>query len=450
MTALFTPRGTSTLPVPDLSHLPGPAAPPVVGHSLALVRDPARLLAETAATHGPVFRLHTLGRWRVYALGADALAWSLLNHDGILSSEHGWEVLHDIFSGGLMLSDGDDHRTDRRRMQAAFRAEAMRGYLSIMTATIPGRLNAWPLDRTIRIYPRIKQLTFDLGSRVFMGLGPGPDSAAMNTAFQAEVAAALAIVRRPLPMTRLRRGIAARQRLRDRFTALIAERRRNGGSDFFSQMALAGGETQGWSDAEIIDQFNFLMMAAHDTTATTLTAMIWALAHHPDWQERVREELARLPETGLERPEQIEAVPLTLRVMDEALRLRPPVPLIPRRLIKDAELGSHHLPMGTSVIVCPGMVMRDPGIWTDPESFDPDRFSETRAEHRRHRFAHAPFGGGAHKCTGMHFARLQVVAVLQALLRRCRLRPECAKDAPWLQVPIPRPRDGLPIRLEAA
>lgn len=446
MTKLFMPRGGRDLPTPDLSHLPGPDAPPVVGHSLGLLRDPAGLMSEAQARFGPVFRLHTLGRWRAYLMGPDALEWVLMDRDGMFSSDGGWEVLHDIFSGGLMLRDGASHRADRRVMQAAFRADAMRGYLGIMAAEIPERLAAWPTERVLKAYPRLKQLTFDVGNLVFMGLAPGPDSAAMNAAFQAEVAAALAIVREPLPLTRLRRGIAAREKLRARFLGMIAERRGRGGADFFSQMVAAGAGDDGWRDAEIVDHFNFLMMAAHDTTATTLTAVIWALGRHPDWQDCVRGELAALPD-GLDRPDQLDATPVTLRVMDEALRLHPPVPLIPRLLTRDAEFRGVRLPKGTSVIVSPGMVHRDPALWTDPARFDPDRFSDNRAEHEVHRFAHAPFGGGAHKCIGLHFARLQTVMVLHALLTRWRIVPAGRGETRWQQVPIPRPRDGLPVRL---
>lgn len=448
MSALFVPRGGVGHPTPDLGHLPGPKAPPVIGHSLSLVRGPAALLTGARAAHGPVFRLHTLGRWRIYAMGPDALEWVLMDREGMFSAQGGWEVLHDLFSGGLMLRDGTDHRAHRRTMQAAFRAEAMHGYLDTMRAEIPGQLAAWRTGRVFRAYPALKQLSFNVGNRVFMGLAPGPESAATNAAFQTEVAATLGIIRQPLPLTKLRRGLAARARLRARFLGLIAQRRDGGGSDFFSQMVAAGAQEDGWRDGEIVDHFNFLMMAAHDTTATTLTAMIWALATYPDWQDRVREELAALPD-GLQRADQIDALPVTLRVMDESLRLRPPVPLIPRRLMRDAGFAGHRFPEGASVIVCPGMVHRDPEIWSDPDRFDPDRFSEAQAEHRSHRFAFAPFGGGAHKCIGMHFARFQSVVVLHALLTRWRIDPVGRGGMHWHQVPIPRPRDGLPIRLHA-
>ena len=93
--------------------------------------------------------------------------------------------------------------------------------------------------------------------------------------------------------------------------------------------------------------------------------------------------------------------------------------------------------------------MRDPDLWTDPDSFDPARFLSNRAEDKSHRFAWTPYGGGAHKCLGMHFAAMQVKAFTFQLLRRYRLVMDDAREPDWQRIPIPKPKNGLPIRLEA-
>ncbi|MEO0999280.1 MAG: cytochrome P450, partial [Pseudomonadota bacterium] len=221
-----------------------------------------------------------------------------------------------------------------------------------------------------------------------------------------------------------------------------------GGEDLFSELCRAEDEDGvHWSDQEIVDHFNFLMMAAHDTTTSALTTMAWALAEHPDWQEAIREELAGLPDGPLPY-EALEEMVVTERVFREALRLMPPVPFIPRVAFEGFSWAGHDIPAGAPVVVAPGLVMRDPALWSDPDRFDPDRFTSNRAEDRNHRFAWAPFGGGAHKCIGLNFAYMQVKAFTRALLSRHRLElAEGGAGTDWAIVPIPKPKNGLPLRL---
>ena len=432
---------------PDLRHIRGPRRRPFVGHSIDFVWNSYGFNRRNHAAFGDVYLTRTLGRNRVVLWGADALEFVLTDRDRLFSSHEGWDVLDRLFPGGLMLRDFDDHRRHRRVMQAAFKAPAMRNYLATMAPEIERLVSDWPSDRTFDFHRAAKDLTLRAGTTVFMGLADDEDEARrMNRAFCDEVAASLGLVRRPLPFTKLRRGIRGRAMLLARFRALIAERRRTGGDDFFSQLCLARDEEgEGWTDQEIVDHFNFLMMAAHDTTASTLSAMAWALGAHPDWQDRLAAEVADLPPGPLDEAA-LARMELTERVMKEALRLVAPVPFIPRRAVRDFEWRGVHVPAGAIVTVSPGLVMTSPEHWTDPEAFDPDRFSPNRAEDRGHRFAWAPFGGGAHKCIGLHFATMQVKAFVAVLLRR-RLEPTWRRPVRWQRMPIPRPKGGLPVRL---
>ena len=436
-----------TLPKPDLSHVRGPRLLPLVGSTLHFLRDSYGYSARNAKRFDGVYRIKTVGRERVVLHGADAVEFVLTDRDQIFSSAEGWEMIAPLFSGGLMLRDFDDHRRHRRVMQAAFKAPAMRDYLAAMAPEIDRLVARWPAGRRLAFYPAIKALTLRMGGAVFMGLSADdPETDRLNAALVDEVAAAFGLVRRPLPLTKMGRGLRARRHLRARFSSLIAERRETGGDDFFSRMCVARDEDgRAWSDEEIVDHFNFLMMAAHDTTSTAIAAMVWALAEHPEWQERVAEEVAGtsgpLDEAALAR------LVLTERVFREALRLVPPVPFIPRRAVRAFEWRGVRVPAGASVSVVPGLVMMSPEHWSDPDAFDPDRFSPNRAEDRSHRFAWAPFGGGAHKCIGLHFSTMQAKAFTVSLLRRHRVEPAWRRPVAWQRMPMPRPRGDLPVRL---
>lgn len=450
MTAITTePPRAAHLADPDVSHIPGPRPKPLVGHTLDVLRDSYGLQRRCIETYGDVYKIKLLGRWRVNLAGPDAVEFVMLDREGIFSNAEGWDALRDLFPGGLLLRDHEDHRAHRRIMQTAFKAPAMGRYLRALDAAMGPLMLNWPVGQRFAFFPAVKELTLRNGASVFMGLPlDDPRADRLNRALMAEVAAGLAPIRRPLPFTTMARGQAARVELTETFRAMIPARRESGGDDFFSQMCAARDEDgAAWSDDEIVDHFNFLLMAAHDTTASALTTMVWAMGAYPDWQERLAAEVATLPDGPLDEAA-VAGMDLTDRVLREALRLVPPVPFVPRRAMRGFDWAGVAIPAGTMITVSPGMVMMSPALYTAPERFDPDRFSPNRAEDRNHRFAWAPFGGGAHKCIGLHFAILQVKVFTAALLSRYRVRLADGPGVHWQRMPIPKPRGGLPVVLE--
>ncbi|MBI3692107.1 MAG: cytochrome P450, partial [Mycolicibacterium aromaticivorans] len=135
-------------------------------------------------------------------------------------------------------------------------------------------------------------------------------------------------------------------------------------------------------------------------------------------------------------------------VINESLRMVTPLPFNVRQAVRDTELLGFFIPAGTNVNVWPGLNHRLPELWTDPEKFDPARFSEPRNEHKRHRYAFAPFGGGAHKCIGMVFGQLEIKTVMHRLLRKYRLElPHPGYQPRYDYAGMPVPMDGMPIVL---
>jgi cytochrome P450 len=202
-----------------------------------------------------------------------------------------------------------------------------------------------------------------------------------------------------------------------------------------------------FSDEDIVNHMIFLMMAAHDTSTSTTTTMAYNLAANPEWQERCRDESDRLGDGPLdiEALEKLESLDL---VMDESLRLVTPLPFNMRQTVRDTDLLGYYVPAGTNVVTWPGTNHWLPELWTDPLKFDPERFTEPRCEHKQHRYAFAPFGGGAHKCIGMVFGRLEVKTVMHRLLRRYRLELARPGYQPkWDYGGMPIPMDGMPIVL---
>ncbi|MEL6426069.1 MAG: cytochrome P450 [Pseudomonadota bacterium] len=435
--------------MPATTNATIPAAPawPVVGNSLEIVRDCYGFHGKQFARFGSVYRSQFFGAERVNLYGADAVETVLMDKNGIFSSKSGWSMVEGLFGGGLMLRDFSDHRAHRRMLQPAFRAGAMRDYLSHMSREVEARLDAWPVGQEFRFFWQVRALTLSIASRVFMGIEDEAECKRLGALFLAELDASASPIRAPLPLTPMRKGINARAELRRTFKAMIPERRAGQGEDIFSEFCrLTDEEGRHLSDDEIVDHFNFLLFAAFDTTTTALTAMMWGMVDHPEWQDAVAAEVATLEDRPLTYDD-LDRMTVTDRVFKEALRLMPPVPFIPRGVTEEFEWEGHRIAAGSSVTVAPGLVMMDPEFWTDPERFDPDRFSSNRAEDQSHRFAWSPFGGGAHKCIGMHFSLMEVKAVTAAFFRRFRISRARPGPTAWQRLPIPQPKDGLPVNL---
>jgi cytochrome P450 len=299
----------------------------------------------------------------------------------------------------------------------------------------------------LKAFPRIKALTLNIAARVFMGMALGPEADRMNRAFIDTVEASLALIRKPVPPFGMWRGVRARRWLVQLMRSKLPFKRAAEGPDLFSQLCHARDEEgQRFSDDEVVNHMIFLMMAAHDTTTSSLTTMLYCLARHPEWQERLRAQAQALPAARLSFGD-LAGCDQTEWVMKEALRMYPPLTSIPRKAARDCQFGGFHIPKGTPVGISPIHTHHMPSIWTNPHDFDPERFSPARAEHRRHAYAYLPFGGGAHLCIGQHFADMEVKSVMHQLLRRFRWTVPDGYRMPYQLVPIAKPRDGLPVQL---
>ena len=190
------------------------------------------------------------------------------------------------------------------------------------------------------------------------------------------VQATVSPVRKPLPFTQLKQGLESRAFLVDYFTAECERRRSSGtfGSDIFSQFASATREDgELLSTTEVVDQTIFLMMAAHDTITSSATSVVYQLAKHPDWQQTLREEIWSVtgePDaSGTPRPlafNDLGKLSLTEMLFKESLRMRPPLPAMPRRALRDFEFGGYHIPAGTSLGLDIHYTHYSKKYWDDP------------------------------------------------------------------------------------
>ncbi|MGC5255227.1 cytochrome P450 [Gordonia sp. DT218] len=387
--------------------------------TIRLRRDPTGLAESLRAEFGDIALTSALGHDVVVAQGPEA-AWQLVRDpDRAFANApvYGF-ALGGLFERGILLMDHAEHHAHRRIMQEAFTRENLSKYQRTMQPIIVSAVDRLPVDDDVDMRVWLKALALDISLQIFVGTALTQDQAdRINRSFVELIEAASALVRLPVPGLRWRRGHTAKQVVDDFFGDLLPTRRSDPGPDLMSALCSARSpDGQLLTDREVIDHMRFMLFAAHDTATIAMTSMAYQLGRHPEWQQRVRDEAMALPE----HPDHSDLADMASMdlVMREALRLRPPVPVIPRAALRDTSLCGYHIPEGTFVISLIGANHRRSDVWSEPDQFDPERFCPDRAEDRSHRMAWMPFGGGAHKCIGMHFARVEAFTVLHDMVRR--------------------------------
>ncbi|MEA2663586.1 MAG: hypothetical protein QOI11_530 [Candidatus Eremiobacteraeota bacterium] len=434
----------------NLDAFPGNYGPPLVGNTFAVLFRNQRFTQRMYETYGPIYRNSVLAQRFVTLLSADAAQRLMTDRESTFSSKLGWNAsLGAFFAGGLMLRDFEDHKFHRKLIQPAFRRAALEGYLPLAAAIVARRQAGLAPGQPLRFYPYVKAVTLEIAARLFLGVELGADSERLQRAFLQVVKAAAALIRRPVPGMAHWRGVRARKVLEEYLRAQIPGRRANPGADLFSQLCIATNEDgAAFSDDEIVNHLIFFMVAAHDTTASSLTSLTYELCKNPDWQERLRADVARFApgEIGIGALESMDVVDAAFR---ETLRLYPAVPLIPRRTVKPVEIGGYTVPPNTTLYLNVTFIQRLAEHWPEPNRFDPARFGDGAAKEGRHPYAWFPFGGGAHMCAGFHLANLIVKLFLWHFLREYRIAfPPGYTPPDFALFPFPKPKDGLLARLE--
>ena len=438
-------------PLRRIAHIPGTDGWPIIGLTLPLLLDSKGEMERLAARFGPVFRGRAFGFRTISLLGPEANEFVLFDQAKTFSSKHGWnKLLERLFPRGLMLLDFDEHRLHRKALSVAFKSGPMKSYLESLNRGIECGIAGWKSGkREMLLYPAVKQLTLDLAAVSFLGAELGPEVEPLKNAFIDMVAASVALVRKPIPGTRMARGVKGRALMIDYFSRQIDARRASEGADLFTHLCKATTDDGNLlTRQQIVDHMIFFMLAAHDTLASSLTSFVWFLSANPEWQETLRAEVQSL---GLAKGEplpyeRLDDLPLTGMAFKESLRLMPPVPQIPRRAMRNTEFGGYRIPAGSTVAVSPLFTHRMPDVWPEPEKFDPLRFTE-EASRGRHKFAFVPFGGGAHMCIGLNFAYMQAKCFAYHLLSTTKVSVAPGYKPDWQFWPIPKPRDGLRVRL---
>ncbi len=429
--------------VRKVEDLPGPAPAPVVGNALQLRRDRLAFLTMCAREYGDAVAFR-IGPAALVLLSDPAAVRELLTvrqHE--VSKGPVLQRARAVLGDGLLTSEGETHRHDRRLLQAAFSRQRVRRYAQEMLDVAGETTRSWVPGRPLDLHAQTVRSTLTVAGRTLFGTRLDDDVALVSAALRDVLSVygilmlpmARVLLRLPPGRRRVRRGTAALDTLTAR---LIAERseRRGTGDDLLSVLL----ETADPRHAR--DQVVTMLLAGHETTANALAFAGHLLAAHPSVQDRVAAEVLEVCGPGGQPSvDDLERLPLTRAVLAEALRLYPPSWTMGRQAQVATQVGGVEVPAGTVLLASQWVLHRDPRWWPAPNRFDPGRFLAPDPD--RPRFAFFPFGGGTRQCIGEAFAWTEGVLTLATILARWRLGTVPGRPLTLDPLLTLRPRDGV-------
>jgi len=324
----------------------------------------------------------------------------------------------------VLTLDGSAHMTQRKLMLPPFHGRRMQAYGELMREIAEREIDSWPSGTSMPLWPRMQAITLEIILQAVFGLDEGPRLDALRSRLRDVLAASTAPVTMLLLAmlgTRRFEGLKVVRRELDPADELlfeqIRERREDPDldkrSDILSMLLSARYEDgRPMSDAELRDELVTLLVAGHETTATSLAWTMERLVRHPGALERLTDEVAAGEDEYMD------------AVVKETLRLRPVLPVVVRRLARDAEVGGRLLPAGVAVAPCIHLVHRRPDVYPEPSRYRPERFLEQPAG----TYTWIPFGGGVRRCLGASFALFEMKQVLTAMISR--IEPSATTSTP--------------------
>lgn len=413
---------------PDPPSIPSPPSlsgrlPPVParGSVRDLVRDPLRFFMTITSEYGDIVCYRPAPDTAYLINNPDYVRHVLVDNNRNYSKEtHTNQVFHKVVAEGLLTSEGETWRRQRRLMQPAFHHTRLEPLDVMIAEATEAMLVRWqgylqqnvPLD----IAREMAALTLTITTRALFGVILGDAVVEIGEM----VNRAIRFMEKPSD-PRVKQSMSELNEVVDR---IIQQRRhefRDGG-DLLSSMMTAHDSLTGesMSDEQLRSQIMTLMLAGYETTANALTWTWYLLSQHGWATERLRHEVRDTLHGRSPRYADLENLPYTRAVLNESLRLFPPAWTLGRRALGEDELGGYYIAPGTVLAICIYTLHRHPAYWERPESFDPDRFTPENSS-GRHKFAYIPFGAGPRQCIGNNFGLMEASLIIAGIAQHFEL-----------------------------
>ena len=429
---------------------PGPPRRATLRLLKQLFTDRLALMGDNAEAYGDVVRI-AIGPKAMYLVNHPDLAKHVLAdnaanyHKGI-----GLQEARRALGDGLLTSDGETWRKQRRTIQPVFQPKRIARQAAVVASEVDALIRRLAAhDGPVEILHEMTGLTLGVLGKTLLDaelggyetLGHSFEAVQDQAMFEAVT---LSAIPQWVPLKKQLHFRAARDDLRRIADELVAQRLADpveDGEDVLSRL-IASGSAESSSRERMRDELITLLLAGHETTASTLGWAFHLVDEHPEVGERLHAEAVAVLGDRLPGHEDLRRLTYTVSVVEEVMRLYPPVWLLPRIAQGDDEIGGYHVPAGSDVVVVPYTLHRHPEFWADPERFDPGRFAGAE---RPPRYAYIPFGAGPRFCIGNSLGVMEAVFVLAMAARDLRLRKVPGKVVEPEAMLSLRVRGGLPM-----
>lgn len=439
---------------------PGPKGWPLVGMAVALRRDPLEGMRAIAREYGDIVRFHVMGQERILLNHPDWINQVLvIQHHKFHKSELTRRVTVRMLGQGLLISEGEFWRRQRRLAQPAFHRSRVNEYAATMLELTEAHLRDWRDVEERNIGQEMTALTLAIAVRTLFGATLPEQARGVGQAMTFLMRYSLRRQRLPFripetwPTPNNLRANRELEFIDSLVYGIISERQAEGNSNHHNDLlallmsAMDEDGTQ-MTRQQLHDETMTLFLAGHETTAQMLTWTWYALSQHPAVEARLEEELTSVLGTRAIEAADVPRLPYLQAVMNESLRLYPPAYIMAREVMEPCEIGGYTLEPTSTIIFSQWVMQRDPRFYDDPEVFRPERWLDGLAD-RLPAGAYFPFGDGPRRCIGQGFALLEAAVVIATLARRFRFR--LAPSKPVLPEPLVtlRPRHAIQMTLHA-
>ncbi len=390
------------------------------------VRGQLPWLQGLAAQHGDIVQMKMLGVWWFIISHPDDIERVLVKDARVMQRDAGIEIVRRVLGRGLLTSEGDLWKRQRKLMSQAFAPKRIADYATAMVRVGDVALGRWRDGATTNLHKEMSRLTMEVVADVLFG-------ASMDAVDVADVGGAMEVANEffsgsPEAMLRVPKWVPSPRNVRmnravatlDRVVYDIIARRRDGQprSDLLGTLLAARDDDGvGMSDVQMRDEVMTLFLAGHETTSLALAHALYLLSSSPDIERRLHDEIHAVLGQRLPTADDARSLPFTEQVLKETMRLYPPAWATGRETTEPYEIRGHSIPVGSQIMASQWIVHRDARWYPDPERFDPDRWSPARAKEIP-RYAYFPFGGGPRVCIGNHFAMMEATLLLAMIVQR--------------------------------
>lgn len=433
---------------------PGPNSAKWRGNYKEFRRDPLGFMTRIAREHGDVVGIRYY-KYRVFIFNnPDDIAAVLVTHNRKFIKGRALRANKRLFGEGLLTSEGDVWRRQRRLAQPAFHRERIAGYADTMVKFAERMLQNWRAGAQLNVHDEMMGLTLAIVAKTLFDADVTKEAREIGDALEVVMQVntdprRLLFVPAWLPTPANIAMRRAARRLDRVIYRIISERRANqhDAGDLLSLLLNAQDDDGSrMTDTQLRDEAVTIFLAGHETTAITLSWTWWLLAQHPHVEAKLHDELATVLRGRAPTFDDLPRLRYLEFILTESLRLYPPAWSMVRMAIEDAEIGGYRIPAGSGVAISQYVVHRDPRFFDAPDEFRPERWEGDLAK-RLPKFAYFPFGGGPRICIGNSFALMEASLVLATVAQKFRLSLVPGQRVEPLPSITLRPKNGIAMIL---